>query len=60
VKRETKDTIRQYLDDAAGYAKQARAAVQAVDDASFQSYLRGARFALDAAEKYFMEGMENE
>jgi len=59
MKKQTKDTIKQYLSDAAGYAKQARAAVQAVDDASFQSYLRGARFALDAAEKYFKEGMED-
>jgi len=60
MKAAVKVIVKSRLDDAAKYAKQARAAVQAVDDASFQSYLRGARFALDAAEKYFMEGMENE
>jgi len=58
MKKQTKDTIRQKLDDAARYAKQAKMAVQRVDRASFQASLRGARFMLDAAEYYFKEGME--
>ena len=58
MKKQLKDLIKQYLGDAARYAKQARASVQASDDSSFRAYMRGARFALDAAEKYFTEGME--
>jgi len=60
VKRETKDIIRQRLDDAARYAKQARKAVQLSDQVAFEASLRGARFMLDEAERYFTEGMKND
>ena len=58
MKRETKDIIRQRLDDAARYAKQARKAVQLSDQVAFKASLRGARFMLDEAERHFTEGME--
>jgi len=59
VKRETKDIIRQRLDDAARYAKQARKAVQLSDQVAFEASLRGARFMFDSAEQHFKRGMED-